>query len=245
MAQAALETSREAERVLGGHAAPRLLEGRALAVLGKLSEARTVLLEARARDASAFDDPVALLAWARVSARTGHPDEAADAYRTLLPRASALPNFDRGAACAEAGLIESAVRGKQGIDEATSALREGLREARGDVLGVAVLGLALALDRRGDGEEAKALLAERAHGDPRNLLAQRDSREILAVAPLEEDALVAIALEPTDAQGARNAWEKYLASSPTGPWAAHAREHLAALSLSGKTRAAGRGGAQR
>jgi tetratricopeptide (TPR) repeat protein len=229
MAQAALDTSRQAERALPGHAAPRLLEGRALAALGKLDEARVAMLDARSRDSAALDDPTALLAWARVSARTGHADEASEAYRTLLPRASALASPDRGAAFVEGGILESVVRGKDGIDEATAALREALRETHDDPLGVAVLGLALALDRRGDRDEARALLAERSHGDPRSLLAQRDAKELLSVAPLEEGALVAIGLEPTDAAGAHDAWEKYLAAAPSGVWVAHARAHLAAL----------------
>ncbi len=229
MAQAALDTSRQAEHLLPGHAAPQILEGRALAVMGKLDEARTAIQEARSRDAAALDDPAALLAWARVSARTGHADEASEAYRTLLPRASALTSLDRGAACVEGGILESVVRGKDGIDEATAALREALRETHDDPLGVAVLGLALALDRRGDQDEARVLLAERAHGDPRTLLSQRDAKELLSVAPGEENALVAIGLESTDASAAREAWQKYLGAASNGPWATHARAHLASL----------------
>jgi tetratricopeptide (TPR) repeat protein len=229
MAQAALETSRQAEQLLPGHAAPRVLEGRALAALGKLDEARAALTDARTREAAAFDDPTALLAWARVSARTGHIEEASEAYRTLLPRASALAGGDRGNACIEAGLVESVVRGKDGIDEATAALREAVRETRDDALGVAVLGLALALDRRGDPDEARALLAEHAHGDPRTLFAQRDAKDLLAVAPGEEAALVAIGTESTDASVAREAWSRYISASPNGSWAAHAGTHLAAL----------------
>jgi hypothetical protein len=197
--------------------------------MGKDAEARTAMLEARARDASALDDPTALLAWARVSARTGHPEEASDAYRTLLPRASALAPSDRGVAFVEAGILEAAVRGEHGIDEATSALREALHETRDDALVVAVLGLALALDRRGDPDEARALLAEREHGDPRSQLAQRDAKDILGVAPLEESALIAVGLEASDPVGARDAWEKYIAATPSGPWAAHTRSHLAAV----------------
>jgi tetratricopeptide (TPR) repeat protein len=234
MAQAALETSRQAEALLPGHAAPRVLEGRALAVLGKLDEARVAMVDARARDAAAFDEPTALLAWARVSARTGHPEEASEAYRTLLPRASALQAADRGSACVEAGLVESVVRGKDGIDEATAALREAVRETRDDALAVAVLGLALALDRRGDPDEARALLSERAHGDPRTVFSQRDAKDLLAVAPAEEPALVAVGLEASDPGGARDAWDRYLASSPDGPWAAHARAHVAALAQRNK-----------
>lgn len=50
MAQAALAAAREAEGVLPGHAAPRVLEGRALAALGKLDEALVALRDGKARD---------------------------------------------------------------------------------------------------------------------------------------------------------------------------------------------------
>jgi hypothetical protein len=62
-----------------------------------------------------------------------------------------------------------------------------------------------------------------------SLFAQSDTKELLAVAPGEEAALVAIGLESTDPSGAREAWERYVAASPDGPWVAHARAHLAAL----------------
>jgi tetratricopeptide (TPR) repeat protein len=232
MAQAALETARQADKLLPGHAAPRILEGRALSAMGKLDDARTALQDAKSRDAAALDDPTALLAWARVSARTGHPDEAVQAYRTLLPRASALGSTERSQACIEGGILESVVRGKDGIDEATAALREAVHEARDDALAVAVLGLALALDRRGDQDEARALLAGHAHSDARSLFAQQDTKQLLTVAPAEESALLAIGLESTDAAGAREAWEKYLAAAPAGAWAAHAKAHLASLAPS-------------
>ena len=87
MATAALAAAREANEVLPGHAAPRVLEGRALAALGKLDEALAASRDGRARDRAGLDDPLALLAWARVLARTGHPGEAVEAYRALSCRA--------------------------------------------------------------------------------------------------------------------------------------------------------------
>jgi tetratricopeptide (TPR) repeat protein len=233
MAEAALASAREADGVLPGHAAPRVLEGRALAALGKLDEALKALTDARSRDAAAFDDPLALLAWARVLARTAHADAAAEAYRALLPRASAISAAERGSASVEAGLVAMAHRAA-GLDEAVAALREGLREAQEETQAVAVEALALALDRRGDVDEARALLAEHAHGDPRIALASAHAKELLAVAPAEANALAALALESSDAAGARDAWDRYVAASPNGPWAGHARAHLA--SLAGKRR---------
>jgi len=233
MAEAARDTAREADGVLPGHAAPRVLEGRALAALGKLDDALKALTDARSRDPAAFDDPLALLAWARVNARTAHPDAAAEAYRALLPRASAISAAERGSASVEAGLV-AMERGAAGLDEAVAALREGLREAQDETQAVAVGALALALDRRGDVDESRALLAERVHGDPRTMLASARAKDVLAVAAGEANALAALELESSDAAGARDAWDRYLAAAPIGPWAAHARAHLA--SLSGKRR---------
>jgi hypothetical protein len=101
-----------------------------------------------------------------------------------------------------------------------------------------VLALALALDRGKQVDEARALLLERVHGDPRRVVLSEGSKETLAVDAGEGPALVALALEMTDAAGARDAWEAYLAGSADGPWSAHARAHLAALTA---RRAAQRG----
>jgi tetratricopeptide (TPR) repeat protein len=235
MAEAALASAREAEQVLPGHAAPLVLQGRALAALGKLDLASKAIAEGKARDPAVLDDPLALLAWARVLARTGRSVEAAGAYRALLPRASALSAAERAGACIEAGIVAMA-GGTAGLDEAVAALRDGLREAQEEAQAVAVVALSLALDRRGDVDEARALLAERSRGDPRTAIGSARGKELLAAAPVEAQAVAALALEPTDAAGARDAWEKYLADAPNGPWAAHARAHMAALTAGGKRR---------
>jgi tetratricopeptide (TPR) repeat protein len=235
MAKAALEAAREADRVLPGHAAPRVLEGRALAALGKLDDALVALGEGASRDPRALDDPLALAAWARLLARTAHADRATEAYRALLPRASALSSADRASAAVEAGLVALA-RGAMGLDDATAALRQGVRDAQDDVQAVAVLALGLALDRRGDGAEARVLLADRSHGDPRATLTTPRAKDLLAVAPGEEPALAAMALEMSDPAGAREAWGQYVDATPAGPWAAHARVHLAGLARRGPAR---------
>jgi tetratricopeptide (TPR) repeat protein len=244
MAEAALAVAHQADDVLPGRAAPRALEGRALAALGRLDEALVALRESKTLDPGALDDPLALLAWARVLARTGHSSEAAEAYRALLPRTVSLSNAERGAAAVEAGLAAMA-SGPAGLDDAVAALREALHEAQDEALSVAVLALALAVDRRGGGGEARVLLADRSRGDPRSALEASRAKELLAVAPAEASAMAALALEPLDVVGARDAWEQYIASvhappSPADPsadkgskgggaWEAHARAHLAAL----------------
>lgn len=228
MAQSALDDAHEADGTLPGHAAPRALEGRALAALGHLDEALAALKEAKARDPGVFDDPPTLLAWARILARTGHAVDSASAYRTLLPRASALSSADRFAATTEAGLVALAC-GPSTVDEAVAAFRESLRGSQTDAEAVAVLGLALALDRRGEADEARALLSNRRRGDPRSTLAGKRARELLSAATVEAHALTALGLESIDPAAARESWETYLSSVPGGPWAAHARAHLAAL----------------
>jgi tetratricopeptide (TPR) repeat protein len=228
MARIALDSAREAEAVLPGHAAPLVLEGRALAALGKLEDARAALEKGKARDGRALDDPLALLAYGRVLARTKRLEDAAEAYRALLPRASALSAAERAAAEVEDGLV-AMTRGAAGLDEAAAALREASREAQDETQAVAVLALVLALDRRGDVDEARALIAERVHGDPRTPLTATRAQDVLAVAPLEVDPLAALALEASDPAGARDAWQRYVDAAPAGVWAAHARAHLAQL----------------
>ncbi len=230
MAQVALESARGAEAVLPGHAAPLVLEGRAFVALGKLDDAVKALERGKRREPTALDEPLALLAYGRALARSGRAQDAAEAYRALLPRASALSAAERASAEVEAGLVAMS-RGPTGLDEAAASLREAVREAQDETQMVAVLALAVALDRRGDLDEAHALLADRLRGDPRTPLASTRGRDVLAVAPAESDALAGLALEPTDPAGAREAWLRYLDMAPRGPWTAHARTHLGALGV--------------
>jgi tetratricopeptide (TPR) repeat protein len=228
MAQAALDLAREADALVPDHAAPMILEGRALAALGQSGPALAALRAGKARDGGALDDPPALLAWARALARGGDAREAIDAYRALLPRTGTLSGADRTSAAVEAGLVAMA-SGAAGLDDAIAALREAARQTQDDTQTVAVLGLILALDRRGEGDEARALLADRTRGDPRNALAAGRAKELVTFAPAEAFAMIALALEASDASGARDAWGQYLEAVPAGPWAPHARAHLAAL----------------
>jgi tetratricopeptide (TPR) repeat protein len=234
--QGGLEAAREAERILPGHAAPRVLEGRALAALGQYGEALAALGDGKSRDPRALDDPPALLAWARALARLGRYDAAAEAYRALLPRSTALSTAERVAAEIEAGLV-AMVHGPAGLDEAAAALREAVREAQDDARSMAVLTLALVLDRRGDTAQARAVLSERSRGDPRDALASSRAKELLSAVPAEAHALAALGLESSDAAGARDEWQQALDAAPSGAWAGHARAHLTAL---GRKRIGGR-----
>jgi tetratricopeptide (TPR) repeat protein len=217
----------EADKLLPGRAAPSVLKGRALLKLGKAADALAALKEARTRDDRALDDPVSLLAWARANARTGHFDEAAQAYRAALPRTSALSTPERSAASFEAGMIVMA-QGPKSVDDAVAMLRQARREAQDSMQVAAVVGLALALDRSGQKEEAKAVLAERVRSDAKAILADSRITEALADAGVghEADALVATALEVTDPAAAHDTWRRYLdGAGGKGPWAEHARAH--------------------
>lgn len=217
----------QADKQLPMRAAPRVLKGRALLILGKPSEALAALKEARARDDRALDDPVALLTWARANARTGHLEDAAVAYRAALPRTSALSAPERSAASFEAGMIVMA-RGKSAIEDAVAMLRQARREAQDAMQVASVVGLALALDRAGQSEEAKAVLSERVRSDATPVLADRRVAEALANAGVEHerDALLGTALGITNAAAARDAWRKYVEGpGGKGAWGDHARAH--------------------
>ncbi len=227
MAREVLTIADEADRAVPGQAGPSVLRGRALARLGRPAEALTALREAKAKDERVLDDPSSLLAWARVLARTGNPEEGSAAYRALLPRASTLSFADRGAALLEAGLLALA-RGPSGVDEATAIFRQARRESQDVLQSLAVMTLALALDRAGEKDEARAVLAERVHGDPRATLGEVRAKEIFAtvLAAPESRAIAGLVLEASDTAAAREEWKGYLdAIGQKGPWAEHARHH--------------------
>jgi tetratricopeptide (TPR) repeat protein len=217
----------EADKLLPGRAAPSVLRGRAYLKLDKPQEALAALVDARKRDDRALDDPVALLAWARANARTSHLDEAAQAYRAALPRTSALSTQERAGASFEAGLVVMA-QGAKGIDDAAAMFRQARRDAQDAMQVAATVALALALDRGGQKDEAKAVLAERARTDAKPLLSDPRVTEALANAGVrqEQDALIGLALEGIDPAAARESWKKFVdGAGGKGAWAEHARSH--------------------
>lgn len=230
LAREVLDVADEAEKLRPGRAAPSVLRGRALLRLGRDKDARAALEQAKTRDERALDDPVALLAWARANARTGQGDVATRAYRAALPRASALSAQERSAASFEAGLAVMALGDKQ-IDDAVAMFRQARRDAQDAMQVASVVALALALDRAGQREEAKAVIAERVRSDVRPLLADPRVTAALADAGAAFDApaLAAMALETSgDAGAARESWRKFLdGPGGKGPWAEHARAHEA------------------
>jgi tetratricopeptide (TPR) repeat protein len=223
----AIEAARAAEALLPGKAPARVLEGRALALLGHLPEALAAFEDARARDPRAFDEPAALLSLSRVYAASGRDAEASRAYSDLLPRLSELSAAERSAIAIEAGIVAMRV-GPRAVEEAIADLREALRGARGEAERFAVLALALALDRGGQEVEARTLLVERARGEPRAAVAAWSRGAALALRPAEAAALAALALEGSDPAGARDEWSECVEDG-SGPWVRQARDHLALL----------------
>lgn len=229
-------------------AAGYTLRGRALARLARHAEAVAAFEEAKKRDDRALDEPRALFAFAHALARTGRVTEGLAAFRTLLPRASRLDAAERGAAYAEAGLLLLR-RGPSELDDALAVLREARRQSQEGVHAVALLALALALERSGEHDQARAFLVE-ASKAPRRLeiaLAEPRSREVLAVAePGAELLLVGVLLEDAEPARAvtayRGALEKSAAggASPSRPgapaesgkglWDGHTRKRIEALS---------------
>jgi tetratricopeptide (TPR) repeat protein len=223
-----LSIAADADRAMPGRAAPSVLRGRALARLGRFQEALTSLDAAKSKDDRALDEPIALLAWARSLAETGRAADALAAYRALLPRASSLPSWERGRAYVEAGLVAMAA-GPSQIEEAIAILRQGARQSRDQVQGLAVASLALALDRSGEKAEARATVADRGAAALRSALTDARSQALGSAVSREIEAMLGLALEGVDRGLARDAWQKYLdGQGGKGPWADHARQHLAA-----------------
>ena len=225
MAAEVLAVADEADRLVPGRAAPPILRGRALVKLSRYAEAYAAMKEASARDARALDEPAALLAWARAAAWTSKSEEAREAYRALLPRASGLRASERGPAYVEAGLLAMA-SGPPGLEEAVSIFRQARYDAQDGVQAVAVLALALALDRAGARDEAVAVLADRGKRDPIPVLADARARRIVApsVFDAEIEALAAIAWEGIEPAKARESWRRYVDAARSGPWIEHARQ---------------------
>lgn len=215
-----------------GRAAPYVLLGRAESAMGTHEAARLAFEKARELDDRALDEPHALHAYAMALFRSGRAEEALAAYRALVPRIELLAGADRRArVLLEAAELAMAL-GPEHADLALPwlrrARREPLREAQPRVLAM----LALALDRRGDAEQASVLLEEvRRLGGARAVGAFSsravDTREALAVQALVEEA--------ENRRKAAELWERYLAAK-TAPHEEHARGRLERLT--GKLRAA-------
>jgi len=222
----ALREADEAEQVMPGHAAPLTLKGRALSKAGRFTEAYAAFTEAKRRDPRALDDAAALRDFARACARSNHAPESLAAFRALLPRADGLGSFERAPTYVEAAFQAMNAPGAN-IDDAIAMLRQGRREAGDALQPVATLALALALERSGARDEARAVLDERAKAKARDIM--RDPAMPILLGPLvfEAEAMSAMGLE--DQAASQAAWQRYIdGAGATGVWVESARTHLAA-----------------
>ena len=220
----ALSEADDADQAMPGHAAPLVLKGRALGKLGRYTEAYAAFTDAKSRDARALDDPSALLAFARASARSGHLPEALAAFRALLPRADGLSSSERAPA-----YVEAAVHAMNAgaADDAVAMLRQARREASDAIQPVATLALALALDRAGEKEEAKAVLDDRAKAEARTVARNATVQTLLGPYAFEAEAMAAMGLEQTDVAASQAAWQRFITAAGTHTsWIEHARSHV-------------------
>jgi hypothetical protein len=243
----ALELAREAVRIAPRETLGALLEGRALLRLGHAREAWQRLSPLVLASAPALDDASSLYDVARAALLAGALDDAERLYRLLMPRSVVLGSAAvRRAATIEAGTLALA-RGPATLEEGLGYLTEARASAAAGDRDL-VLGLfALALDRAGRREQARAVARE-ASGpfDLEGLMTPADRARVAApelpvtesaVAPLargrvilpegEIHAVIAVLAEGRDASLRRAHLVAFLASpAGKGPWAEHARRAL-------------------
>jgi len=227
-ATSALDAAREARRMLPERVEALVIQGRALVVLGDGPGAVLAFRAAVARDPTAIDEPSARLAWARALARTGEPRLASDVYRSLEPWVGELRGEDRGSAELEIGVAAMSM-GREGLDDAVNVLRAATRENSGEARNLAIVALALALDRRGDLTAVREALSSGSMGDPRDRIQTPYAKAVFTVAPSDALAAAALALEVVgERAGAADTWQASLEADPNGPWADYSKAHAQA-----------------
>jgi tetratricopeptide (TPR) repeat protein len=201
-----------------------VLRVRALVLAGGAGDLRAVesVRAALAADPAALDDPVDAEPGARAAALAGDHALASRVLARAVSRMDASQR-SRGRLYVLLGDMLLAA-GPDRLREAVLAFREGVAQA-GDERVRARLGLALALRRAGELEEARSVAREvLVHGG----LVESALGADRALLPLTEvSARAAIALEALgDLEGAREKWTR---AAEGGPWRAHAAEELARL----------------
>lgn len=215
-AEGARKAATEAERLIPGRAAPRIVLARAALSAGKVEEALASFDKALAIDARAADHPLALHDLARARRRGGRLEDALATYRVLVPRASLLPSRElRARVLLEAAHVTMAVGAKsrdgaaRHLDEALAYLREAGRDPHHRLRLDIALSLVLALDRAGKRTQADAVLAEQ-RGTA--AWAERVDASYLA-SDKDLDALVALANERVNASTASERWRRYISTA--------------------------------
>jgi tetratricopeptide (TPR) repeat protein len=246
----ALELAKSAGAVAATARAARLVEGRALFRLGRVAEAWALLAPFVAEPDAPLDDAPALFDVARTALAKGELDAAERAYRSLVPRASLLGSREaERVAVIEAASLALA-RGPNGLDEAVGYLETARAIPLAGDRDLILALTALALDRGGRSEQARAAAREsEGPWDLESEMTQAERSRVaeaalnptaeLAPAPAnlgrarimlvdgELHAAIAMLAVGRDEALRRVHWRAFLASAAgRGPWAEHARRAL-------------------
>lgn len=238
----AIDYAQKAEELAPG-AGPWVVRGSAYARWGKQKEAVEAFEKAKSISARALDDAETLDDYGAALVQIGRLEDARKAFRALLPRVTgpqglcgARPQCDAaGRAYLTAGLL-AMDEGPKSLDEAIAILREARAKSdpiASDIKRFATLVLALALDRRGDVDQARELADEvaKGRGVPTEIPPEAAAR---FPEPEEGFAARAIGYEVSEPAAAIDAWKSYLShGGDKRPFAAHAKQHLAALEKPG------------
>jgi len=226
----AREAAELADQILAGYAAPWVLRGRANVLLGDYRQAVRDFERARSVDPASIENPLTLVDFATALRRTGMQAEAIDAYRRLITTIGLLPSIEsRTRVLLEAAALLMST-GASGLPEAVAVLRESVRQPLSRYEPDAYAMLLLALDRAGSSDETAAIVEHLAlTGAPAALAARDPADFVYLYDPNEAAAVVAMALEHSDPAASASAWERFIASSPSSPYLAHARRHLEAM----------------
>jgi Flp pilus assembly protein TadD len=239
---AALDFAQKADDLTPGLAGPNVVRGLAYARWGKPKDAVAAFEKAKSLHPRALDDATVLDDYGASLVRVGKLEAARRAYRALLPRVAG-PTGMCGvqATCAAASLayltagVLAMDEGTSGLEEAVAILREARNKSDGELRRVAAFALALALDRRGDADQAREIASDMAK--TRGVPAEVPPEITVRFPGLEEaHAVRAIGLETVDAANAIIAWKAYLdGGGDKRAWAANAKAHIAKLEKGPKT----------
>lgn len=207
----ALEASEVAVRIMPERAEGHAVRGIALAERNRADDAAVAVARALDLDPGAYDDALLGTRAAHLMARSGHPALAARVLRRLLMRMP--PTSGRRSLFTLQGDVLQQI-GSESLPESVRAYREamrtGLRDSR------SLLGLALALRRMGEREEADVhARAAIEPGSLDNLISR------IPVSNTERAARRALAAEAAgDVAAANAAWAEARADPVWGEWAA-------------------------
>lgn len=242
---AALDLAQKADDLTPNQPGPFVARGLAYARWGKPKDSAAAFDKAKSLHPRALDDATVLDDYGSVLVRLGKLDEARRAYRALLPRVTGptgMCGVQTQCAAASLAYLTAGVlamdEGTTGLEEAVAILREARAKSEGELKRVATFALALALDRRGEAEQAREIASDMAktRGVPTEI-----PPEITARFPgLEEaHAIRAIGLETTEPATAIEAWKQYLSNGgDKRTWAAHAKGRVLKLEKGGKEKPA-------